>query len=167
MKVRPAVEADLPALTEIYNHYVIHTPITFDTHPFTPDARRRWFDDHTTGGPRIRLLVAADDSNRVAGYATTSRFRPKDAYDTTVESSIYCSAACVGRGLGTLLYTEMFNSLAAEDINRIVAGMTIPNEASLALHRRFGFRSVGVFSAVGRKFDRYWDVEWFERPLKL
>ena len=99
------------------------------------------------------------------GYATTSRFRPKAAYDTTVESSIYCRADCVHGGIGTALYGALFESLVDEDINRIVAGMTLPNDASLALHKRCGFREVGTLSAVGRKFDRFWDVAWFERPL--
>ena len=97
--------------------------------------------------------------------ATTSRFRPKAAYDTTVEASVYCSPDCIGQGIGTRLYTELFRSIAGEDINRIVAGVTMPNPASLALHRRFGFTEVGLFSSVGRKFDRYWDVVWLERPL--
>jgi phosphinothricin acetyltransferase len=150
-------------LTDIYNHYIVHTNITFDMRPFTPEERRAWYDDHTSGNPRIRLFVAEDNSGRVGGYATTSRFRPKAAYDTTVESTVYCGPADAGQGAGTALYTALFESLASEDINRIVAGITIPNEASVALHRRFGFRPVGVFSAVGRKFDRYWDVAWFER----
>jgi phosphinothricin acetyltransferase len=161
--VRPAVPADLPALTGIYNHYVLHTSITFDTQPFTPEGRQAWFDDHASSPSRMRLLVALDTGGTILGYATTSRFRPKDAYDTTVEASIYCDPFHTGRGLGRLLYTRLFESIAAEDINRVVAGITLPNAASLALHDRFGFRPVGVFSAVGRKFDRYWDVAWFER----
>jgi hypothetical protein len=64
------------------------------------------------------------------------------------------------------LYSALFESLSSEDIHRIVAGISQPNPASVALHLRFGFRQVGVFSSVGRKFDRYWDVAWFERPLR-
>ena len=94
--VRPAVETDLPALTDIYNHYIVNTPITFDVVPLVPGQRRQWFDDHATTG-RHRLLVA-EDEGQIVGYATTSRFRPKAAYDTTVESSVYCRAECVRRG---------------------------------------------------------------------
>jgi len=162
--VRPATEDDLPALTAIYNHYIVNTPITFDVQPFSVNERRGWFDDHVQGG-RYRLLVADDQSGEAVGYATTSRFRPKAAYDTTVEASVYCRADCVRSGVGTALYGALFESLKAEDIHRIVAGVTLPNEASLALHRRYGFREVGTLSAVGRKFDRYWDVAWYERPL--
>jgi phosphinothricin acetyltransferase len=165
--IRPGVIADLPQLTAIYNHYIVHTSITFDTQPFTPGERQGWFDEHTRGSTRIRLLVATDEQGKIAGYATTSRFRPKAAYDTTVEASVYCGPDYVGQGLGSSLYAGLFRSLLDQDINRIVAGVTLPNDASLALHRRFGFRPVGVFAAVGRKFDKYWDVAWFERGLRI
>ena len=165
VSVRAAVPDDLPALTAIYNHYIIHTTITFDVQPFEPEVRRAWFDDHASTG-RHRLLVAADADGTALGYATTSRWRPRAAYDTTVESSVYCRADAVGRGIGTRLYTALFDALAGEDVHRILAGIGQPNPASVALHQRFGFRQVGVFSGVGRKFGTYWDVEWFERPLQ-
>ena len=165
VSVRAAVPDDLPALTAIYNHYIIHTTITFDVQPFEPEARRAWFDDHASSG-RHRLVVAADADGTALGYAATSRWRPRAAYDTTVESSVYCRADAVGRGIGTRLYTALFDALAGEDVHRIVAGIGQPNPASVALHQRFGFRQVGVFSSVGRKFGRYWDVAWFERALK-
>ena len=164
--MRPAVPGDLPALTAIYNHYIVHTTMTFDLQPFQPGDRRAWFDEHSPAG-RHRLLVAADPDGTLLGYATTSRWRPKAAYDTTVESSVYCRPDVVGRGIGSALYSALFESLAGEDIHRIVAGVSQPNPASVALHLRFGFRQVGVFSNVGRKFGEYWDVAWFERPLTL
>jgi phosphinothricin acetyltransferase len=166
ISVRPAVGDDLPALTAIYNHYILNTTITFDVEPYAPEGRRAWFDDHTSGGRHL-LLVAVGEGGAVAGYATTSRWRPKAAYDTTVESSVYCRADAVGLGIGTRLYTALFKMLADRDVHRIVAGISEPNPASVALHERFGFKRVGVFSSVGRKFDRYWDVAWFERPMRL
>src|SRR5262245_27829826 len=87
--IRPATADDLPALTEIYNHYVVNTGVTFDLAVFTPEQRRPWFDAHAGGG-RHRLLVAVAADGTPLGYATTSRWRPKAAYDTTVEASIYC-----------------------------------------------------------------------------
>ena len=161
--VRRAALADLPALTDIYNHYVVNTTITFDLQPFTPDDRRPWFDAHAGEG-RHRLLVAEDDGGAVIGYATTSRWRPKPAYDTTVESSVYCRPDCVGRGVGGQLYRALFDGIAGEGVHRVVAGVAMPNPASVALHRRFGFEPVGVFEAVGFKFGQYWDVAWFARP---
>jgi phosphinothricin acetyltransferase len=164
-RIRPAEPADLARLTEIYNHYVVHSPATFDLEPYTVERRAAWFDQFAPGG-RHRLLVAEEDGN-VIGYAGSMRFRPKPAYETTVETTIYCGPDTAGRGIGGRLYAALFAALAGEDVHRIVAGYTLPNPASAALHRRSGFQPVGVFSAVGRKFGRYWDVAWNERPLIL
>ena len=164
--IRLATEADLPGLTDLYNHYIVNTPITFDLHPFTVDERREWFVEHSQGG-RHRLLVADAGRGQTVGFASTSRFRTKAAYNTTVESSVYCRADCVGRGIGTALYSALFELVKDEDINRIVAVITLPNPQSISFHERFGFRQAGGLSSVGRKFDRYWDVGWFERPLLL
>ena len=161
-KTRAATLQDLPALTEIYNHYIIHTPITFDLRPATPDERRPWFDDHAATG-RHRIFVAETDDGLVVGCASSSRWRLKAAYDTTVECSVYCHPEHTGTGVGTLLYQALFASLVQEDIHRMVAGITMPNAASVALHERFGFQRVGEFTEVGRKFDRYWNVAWYER----
>jgi phosphinothricin acetyltransferase len=108
-----------------------------------------------------------DEHGTCVGYSSSSRWRPKPAYDTTVEVSVYCHPEARGRGCGTALYTALFRTLEREDVQTIVAGVSLPNPASLSLHERFGFRPVGVFHAVGRKFDTFWDVAWFERPLRL
>jgi phosphinothricin acetyltransferase len=161
--VRAATLNDLPALTDLYNHYIVHTSITFDVRPHEPHERRRWFDEHAGTG-RHRLLVADDEGGRVVGYASTGRWRPKAAYDTTVESSVYCRAGATGQGIGTRLYEALFAAIADDDVHRIVAGVTLPNPASLALHEHFGFSLVGEFTEVGHKFGRYWNVAWFQRP---
>jgi len=165
IRIRPAVRDDLPRLTEIYNYYVLNTPVTFDIEPYTVERRLPWFEQFAAAG-RYRLFVA-EQSGNVIGCAGTTRFRPKAAYETTVETSIYCSQNAIGRSVGTRLYTALFEAIANEDIRRIVAGYTLPNAGSAALHKRFGFKIVGVFTEVGRKFDRYWDVAWTERPLRL
>jgi phosphinothricin acetyltransferase len=164
--IRNATIDDLPAMTDIYNHYVVSTAITFDLSPFTTEERRPWFDAHETTG-RYRLLVATDSAGHVLGYATTSRWRPKAAYETTVEASVYCHPLAVGRGRGRALYRALFDAIANEDVHRIVAGISLPNPASIKLHERCGFQPVGVFPSVGRKFNQFWDVAWFVRPLKL
>ena len=160
--IRAARLDDLPALTDLYNHYIIHTPITFDLTPLQAQDRRQWFDDHSGG--RYRLLIAEQDG-QILGYATTSRWRPKAAYERTVESSVYCRHDATGRGVGSKLYAALFAAIAEENVHRIVAGMTLPNDASAALHQRFGFRRVGEFTEVGYKFGRYWNVAWFERGM--
>ena len=165
ISIRPAKRADLPRLTEIYNHYVIHTPVTFDIEPYTVERRTAWFEQFALTG-RHRLVVAEEDGV-VLGYAGTMRFRPKAAYDTTVETTVYSSHEAVGKGIGRKLYAGLFEALAGENIHRIVGGYTLPNAASAKLHEMFGFKSVGIFTEVGYKFGKYWDVAWTERPLRL
>jgi len=159
--IRPAERADLPRLVDIYNYYVIHTPITFDVEPYTVEKRAAWFEQFTPAG-RYRLLVAERDAG-VVGYAGTVRWRPKAAYDTTVETTIYCAHDVTGKGIGRRLYEALFESLRGEDVHRYVAGYTMPNTATAALHEKLGFRQAGIFSEVGRKFGKYWDVCWMER----
>jgi phosphinothricin acetyltransferase len=164
--IRPARLEDLPALTEILNHYVLHTHSTFDVTPSTPEQRVPWFHDHSGGG-RYRMLVGEQASGLVIGFACSGRHRTKEAYNTTVETSVYCHPDFVGRGLGSVLYGSLFTALEDQDIHRCVAGIAQPNEASNALHQRFGFRMIGTYSEVGRKFGKFWDVLWLERPLRL
>ncbi|WP_217206503.1 GNAT family N-acetyltransferase [Streptomyces sp. AC550_RSS872] len=169
VQVRPGVEGDLEALTDLYNHYVRETPITFDTAVFTPEERRPWLLSHPEDGPH-RLMVAVEGgsggkSQRILGYATSSAFRPKPAYGTSVEVTVYLAPDAGRRGVGTLLYKALFEALAEEDVHRAYAGIVTPNEASARLHERFGFRHVGTYREVGRKFGRYWDVAWYEKEL--
>lgn len=191
VQVRAGTEADLPALTDLYNHYIRETCITFDLEPFTPDQRRPWLLAYPQDGPH-RLLVAREVTDRtknphngpegaphagssegpgtagegaLLGYATSSTFRPKAAYAPSVEVTAYCAPDAVGRGIGTLLYTALFEALAHEDVHRAYAGITQPNEASTRLHTRFGFRHIGTYTEVGRKFGRYWDVAWYQKDL--
>ncbi|MEU3828257.1 GNAT family N-acetyltransferase [Streptomyces sp. SID161] len=171
VQVRAGVEGDLSALTAIYNHYVRETAITFDTAIFTPAERRPWLLSHPEDGPH-RLMVATDTtSQEILGYATSGPYRPKPAYATSVETSVYVApdsrtGATTGRrGIGTALYAALFEALAGQDVHRAYAGIAQPNEASTRLHVRFGFRHVGTHREVGRKFGRYWDVAWYEKDL--
>ena len=165
VQVRPGAEEDLDALTDLYNHYVRETPITFDTATFTPEERRPWLLSHPVDGPH-RLMVATDaDTQEILGYATSSPYRAKPAYETSVEVTVYVAPRAGRRGIGTLLYKALFEDLAGEDVHRAYAGIAQPNEASTRLHERFGFRYVGTYREVGRKFGRYWDVAWYEKEL--
>lgn len=163
--IRPARVSDLPEILAIYNHYVEQSAATFEVARLTVDDRRDWFGEHSRGG-RHRLLVAVEGDGRLLGWATTSPFRARAAYATTVESSVYCRPGETGRGVGTHLYRAIFEAIRDEDVERIVAGIALPNPASVALHQRFAFRPVGTFTRVGRKFGQYWDVLWMERPAR-
>jgi len=162
--IRSGEPGDLPQLTDIYNHYVGTTAATFDVQPFAVEQRREWLRHYSENG-RHRLLVAATVDGHLLGYATSSPLRSKPAYDTSVEVTVYLGADARGRGVGSMLYQELFAALASEDVHRGYAAVALPNDASVALHRRFGFVDVGVMTEVGRKFDQWWDVLWLERPL--
>lgn len=161
--VRPASEEDLGRLNDIYNRYVVETHFTFDIEPMSLEERQEWFS-HYGGTGRYRVVVGVSEGT-VIGYASSSRWRPKPAYETSVETSIYVAPDAVGRGIGTRLYDELFKSLQGEDVHRAYAGIALPNQASIALHERFGFKRVAHFTEQGRKFDRFWDVGWYEKPL--
>ena len=163
VQVRPATEEDLETINDIYNHYVLETHVTFDDEPMTMEARREWFGHYDAMG-RHRLLVAIDGEG-VIGYASSSRFRPKPGYLTSVETSVYLAPDATGKGAGGRLYDELFKAIEGEDLHRAYAGIALPNPASVALHEKFGFKRVALFTEQGRKFGRYWDVAWFEKPL--
>ncbi|HWQ35874.1 MAG TPA: GNAT family N-acetyltransferase [Blastocatellia bacterium] len=161
--IRPATHSDLEAVNRIYNYYIEHTAITFDVEPWSLEKRAEWFTHYGTAG-RHRCLVV-EPGGAVAGYATSSPLRPKAAYATSVETSVYLAPALTGRGPGSRLYQALFDLLACEDVHRAYAIIALPNPASIQLHLRFGFRSVGVLSEVGRKFGCWHSTEWFEKAF--
>lgn len=163
MDVRPGERRDLERINEIYNHYVRETAITFDIDEITMAQRREWLTHFSSTG-RHQLFVATDGV--VLGYATSSPLFPRRAYETSVATSIFCAPEAVGRGVGSALYRALFAALEDEDVHRAYAGITVPNAASFALHERFGFTQAGYYREQGRKFDRYWDVAWFEKDLE-
>ncbi|MEU0336525.1 N-acetyltransferase family protein [Streptomyces sp. NPDC006193] len=165
VQVRPGFEGDLDALTAIYNHYVSETAVTFDTAIFTPEERRPWLLSHPEDGPHRLMVATGADSGGILGYATSGPLRPKPAYGTSVETSVYLAPDARGRGIGALLYAALFRALAGQDVHRAYAGVALPDEASVRLHERFGFRCAGTFREVGRTFGRYWDVAWYEKEL--
>ena len=162
--LRPATLNDLPRLTAIYNHYIVETPATFDTVPFTVEQRTEWFHHYAPTG-RHRLIVA-ERSGEVLGYTSSSRFSDRSAYDTTVETTILCAPEFVGQGIGKLLYAALFEALAPEDVHTAVARVTLPNRGSHDIHLHFGFREMGVMRDAGRKFGRYWDVGFYQKMMR-
>lgn len=163
-RIEPATEADLPGLNDLYNHYVLTSHVTFDVEPTGIDWRRRWLKEHAD--PRHRVFVALTDEGDVTAFASSGPYRPKAAYGTTVETSIYVSATHIGHGIGNALYKVLFDTLDREDVHRALAAIAQPNPVSVNLHQRFGFYRVGHLSEVGKKFGRRWDVDWYERGFE-
>lgn len=161
--VRHAVLADLPGLVELRNHYVLNTYATFDTECHTVASLRPWLESFADHG-RYQLLVA-DVGGVVAGYCCSQPYRPHPAFADTIETSIYIAPGCTNQGLGRTLYETLFHALREEPLHRACVGIALPNPGSVALHRRFGFRQVGVFSEYARKNGERISSVWMERAL--
>jgi phosphinothricin acetyltransferase len=161
--IRRAERADLPALLEIYNHYVLNTHITFDVEPRTLAERELWFSHFGAHG-RYQCFVSVAGSAAI-GWASSHPFKDRAAYDTSVETSIYLAPDAGGKGLGRKLYATLLDALSREDVHRAFGGIAQPNEASVALHRSLGYSLVGTYGEVGRKFGRFWDVAWYQKPM--
>jgi phosphinothricin acetyltransferase len=164
ISIRRAVPADLSALLDIYNYYVLNTPITFDIEARTLAQRQEWFDQFTDAG-RYQCFVATVGAKAI-GWACSTKLKEREAYATSVETSVYCAPGYTGRGLGRRLYEALFDALANEDIHRAYGGITQPNEASNRLHTAMGFRPVGTQTEVGRKFGKFWDVALVDRQMR-
>lgn len=161
--VRRGKPADVPALLEIYNHYVLNTHITFDLDARTLDERLHWFARFGESG-RHQCFVA-ESGGEVIGWACSGPFKERAAYDTSVETSVYLAPAATGRGVGRRLYAALFAALETADVHMAYGGIAQPNPASVRLHETMGFVRAGLYREVGRKFDRFWDVAIYERPV--
>jgi phosphinothricin acetyltransferase len=161
--IRRAKHADLPALLEIYNHYVVHTHITFDVEPRTLAQREEWFTQFKPKG-RHQCFVAVADGGAI-GWTSSHRFKDRAAYDTSVETSIYLRPGAGGKGIGRALYRALFDALAKEDVHRAFGGIALPNEGSVGLHKALGFSHVGTYQEVGCKFGKFWDVAWYQKSM--
>lgn len=160
--IRAAVEGDAEALRAIYAPYVEGTAVSFETVVPTVDEF----------AARIRKSVSqwawlvAEVEGRPAGYAYGSSHRERAAYRWSVETSAYVDRSVQRRGIGRALYLALFDALVARGYCTAFAGMTLPNDASAALHRSVGFEPIGVFRRIGWKFDRWHDVAWMQRTLR-
>lgn len=160
--VRDATAADLPAMAAIYDEEVRTSVATFDTEPRGTTYLGEKLD-RAGGGDIVLVAVRGQE---VLGYAFSGPFRPRPAYDGTKEVSVYLAGGARGLGLGSLLYGALLARLdGLTEVHTQVAVIALPNEASIALHRRHGFTEVGVLREVGRKFDRWVDTAWYQRRV--
>jgi phosphinothricin acetyltransferase len=156
------VSQDARVLSAIYAPYVEHTTVSFEETPPTPEEMARRIEKART---QWQWLVAEVDGV-VVGYAYGTQHRERPAYRWSVEVSAYVDAKYHRRGVGRTLYDALFVDLAERGFCNAFAGITLPNEASVALHTRMGFTSIGVFRSIGWKFGRWHDVAWFQRRLR-
>ncbi|WP_308799702.1 GNAT family N-acetyltransferase [Agromyces silvae] len=163
--IREARAADLPAVREIYNHYVANSTVTFDEDAMTLREWKQKFAYLEKQG--MPFLVAEAPSGQLLGYALVSPWKQKRAYRFTVESSIYLGPAASGKGLGRALLGELIERSKAAGLKEMIAVIADQGaEASLALHEKFGFTEIGRMGRVGFKFDRWLGTVLLQRSLK-
>jgi phosphinothricin acetyltransferase len=161
--IRYARPEDLSALDAIHQHYVREGHITFDEQPRSREASGAWLARYREEGPH-RVLVATE-ADMVLGCASSNPYRDHAAFRETIEVSIYLAPQARGRGVGSALYAKLFELLRGERLHRALAGIALPNDASLALHRRFGFREAGRFDEYAIKNGRRISSVWMEKAL--
>ncbi len=164
MKIRPAHSSDLPTLVEIYNFYVLNHIATFDSAIVNVQDRQQWLASFAETG-LYRIFVAENEHQEILGWASSNKYRDHPAFIKTVEFSIYLSHTQQGKGVGSALYENLFAALKKEDVHVVLAGVAQPNPASLALHRKFGFREIGIFSEYALKNGKYISSMWFEKII--
>ncbi len=162
-QVRSASAADAVTCAAIYAPYVTDTAITFETVP--PGAEE--MAERIAAAVRSHAWIVLEDEGRVVGYTYGAPFKARAAYRWSCEVSVYLELGRRRTGAGRTLYDALFARLAERGFRTAVAGMTLPNDASVALHRAMGFEPVGTYRRIGWKHDAWHDVAWTQRPLAL
>ena len=162
--IRPASPEDGTAICALYNHYIEHTTITFEEtllRPYEMEERIRKIS------AKYPYLVWEEEAGpgEINGYAYVNTWRERSAYRFAAELSIYVRDGLQGRGMGRKLMEKLLGEVRKTDIHGLIAGITLPNERSIALHEKFGFRKIAHFQEVGYKFNKWLDVGYWELIL--
>jgi phosphinothricin acetyltransferase len=159
--IRPATPADAPAICRIYNPYVTGTVVTFETAPVAPETMAARIRKVTAGHP----WLAWEEDGDLLGYAYASPWKEREAYRFSVETTVYVAGDARGRGIGTGLYRALLPALRDRGFHTALAGIALPNPASVALHEKLGFAQAARLPQVGRKLDRWVDVGYWALVL--
>ena len=160
--VRAVTPADAGAVAAIYNHYVLQTVVTFEEEPITAAEISRRIDEVRAGS--LPWFVA-ERAGAIAGYAYASRWRARSAYRFSSEVTVYLAPEQGRRGIGSALYAELLSALRGSGLHAAIGGIALPNDASVALHEKFGFKKVAHFEQTGFKFNRWIDVGYWQLIL--
>ncbi|WP_328660768.1 GNAT family N-acetyltransferase [Nocardia salmonicida] len=165
MLIRDADKADLPAVLAIHNTNIAESTAIWDTDEVDLDDRLAWFA--TRAAAAMPILVAEIDGE-VAGYASYGQWRPKSGYRFTVENSVYVDNQFQRRGVATTLLTELIaRATDSGRVHAMIAAIESGNSASIVLHERFGFHTVGELPEVGHKFGRWMDLTLMQRTFPI
>jgi L-amino acid N-acyltransferase YncA len=160
--IRAAVSDDAAQIAALYNHFVDTTAISFECEPLTPGQMAERLEKIQ----RRNTCFVDDEGGSIRGFAYAGPWHERAAYSATVETTVYVSAEHLGRGIGSALYRVLLDDLRGRDVHTAIGVIALPNPRSVALHERFGFVKVGELSAVGRKFDRWIDVGFWQLMLE-
>lgn len=159
--IRPVQPADAQALADIYNPYIRDTTITFEEEPVTAEEMAARIAKVTATHP----WLVCEEEGRVVGYAYSSVWRARAAYRHATETAIYFAMEQCGKGHGVALYQALLDELRQRGFHLVLGGLALPNEASVRLHEKLGFRKAGHMREAGRKFNRWIDVGFWELLL--
>lgn len=156
--IRAVALSDAERIAAIYHHYVTDTIVTFEEEPVASSDIAARIARVTARHP----WIVYEENGRVIGYAYADLWRSRSAYRRSVETTVYVDPHELGRGIGSALYPILLGELRARDVHCAIGAIALPNDASVALHERFGFTKVGQMQDVGRKFDRWIDVGYWQ-----
>ncbi len=160
--IRLATGSDLPAIHEIYNHYVYHSTCTYQTEADPLSVRVQWFGDH---GPKHPVTVAVAPGGEVLAWGSLSPFHRRAAYGRTVEDSVYVRHDLLHRGLGRALLADLLVRATEVGHHTVIGIISADQTPSIRLHERLGFTQVALLREVGNKFDRWLDVAYVQKML--
>jgi L-amino acid N-acyltransferase YncA len=159
--IRPATTDDAAQICDIYNHYVMQTTITFEERLVVPDDMTQRMTEVLETLP---WLVCEEDG-KVRGFAYANKWKGRCAYRYSAESTVYLDPIATGKGVGSQLYQVLLADLCQRGMHTVIGGIALPNEASVALHENLGFQKVAHFKEVGRKFETWIDVGYWQLTL--
>ncbi len=156
--IRAFQKEDTLQLLEIYNYYVLNSIVTFDDVPLSFETFSKKVNSINSEYP----FIVFEENEKILGFAYGSRFRPKPAYKQSVEVTVYVKNGVQGKQIGTKMYFNLLEKLKSLNYHVVLGGITLPNEASVALHEKFGFEKVAHFKQVGKKFGNWLDVGFWQ-----
>ncbi len=157
MKIRKAVRGDAEEICRIYNHYVLNTTVSFETEAVSSEEMQGRIEIVTEKYP----WLVCDTGEKLLGYAYATKWKERKAYSSTAECAVYVDKDHHGKGTGSLLYGRLIEQCRTAGLHLLIAGISLPNNASIALHEKLGFSYIGKFSEVGLKFGKYADVGYW------
>jgi len=159
--IRPATTGDAAQLCDIYNHYVLKTPITFEEQAVSVNEMQQRIEQTLQTLP----WLVWDEENSIRGFSYASKWKTRCAYRYSVESTVYIRPDASGKGFGSQLYSELLGRLKRQGFHTVIGGIALPNAASVTLHEKFGFEKIAHFRQVGNKFGQWIDVGYWQLIL--